>query len=308
MFSMAIKTFSILITTKNRLEELKFTLQKIHHLIERKDVECIICDDGSSDDTFEFIGKNYPKINLIKNEKSRGLIYSRNRLLSLTKANYAISLDDDAHFITENSLELIETYFNENSNCGLIAFRIFWGLTPPGNIIGVEDDEKVKGFVGCGHVWNMKAWKTIPNYPAWFIFYGEEDFSSFQLFKKGWEIHYVPQILVHHRVDIKARKKDKDYKLRLRRSLRSGWYLYLLFYPWNQIPKRFLYTLWIQLKLKVFKGDFSALLAIIQALFDVIFNFPKLINNSNRLTEEEFKTYSELPETKLYWTPKKSHN
>jgi len=305
---MAEKVFSILITTKNRLKDLKYTLSNIRYLIEKQHVECIICDDGSTDGTSNFILEKYPFIQLIRNKKSKGLIYSRNKLLNLTTAKYAISLDDDAHFISKNPLEVIENYFNKNVNCGVISCRIFWGIDKPISILTNEKSKSVKGFVGCGHVWNMKAWKSIPNYPAWFIFYGEEDFAALQLFKKGWEIHYVPEILVHHRVDIKSRKKNKDYRLRLRRSLRSGWYLYLLFYPWNQIPKRFLYTLWIQLKLKVFKGGFKALLAIVQALFDVIFNIPRLIKNSNRLTKEEYKMYSELPETKLYWKPKDSQN
>jgi len=303
---MAAKTFSILITTKNRLKDLEYTLGKISYLIEKQNVECIICDDGSTDGTSNFIIKNYPFIQLIQNKKSKGLIYSRNKLLNLTTAKYAISLDDDAHFISKNPLGTIENYFNKNMNCGVISCRIFWSKDKPILTSTNDKPERVKGFIGCGHVWNMIAWKSIPNYPAWFIFYGEEDFAAFQLFKKEWEIHYVPEILVHHRVDIKSRKKEKDYRLRLRRSLRSGWYLYFLFYPWKQIPKRFLYTLWMQFKLKVFKGDFKALLAIVQALFDVLFNIPRLIKNSNRLSEEEFKTYSKLPDTKLYWTPNDS--
>ncbi|MFK5983526.1 MAG: glycosyl transferase, partial [Flavobacteriaceae bacterium] len=230
----------------------------------------------------------------------------RNRLLNKTTAKYAISLDDDAHFIIDKPLEIIENHFNKYPSCGLISCRIFWGKELPINILLDKKIERVKGFVGCGHIWNMDAWRNIPNYPDWFVFYGEEDFASFQLFKKGWEIHYVPEVLVHHRVDIKARKKDKDYRLRLRRSLRSGWYLYLLFYPINEIPKRFIYTLWIQLKLKVFKGDLKALFGIVQALFDVVWNLPKIIKNSNRLTKSEFEAYSKLPDTKLYWTPKKS--
>lgn len=301
---MKIKKFSILITTKDRLEELKYTLQEIEYLLNRKDVECIICDDGSTDDTSNFIKNTYPAIKLISNKKSKGLIYSRNRLLNLTSANYAISLDDDAHFITENSLGLIENHFNNNKQSGVLAFRIYWGNNPPKEVNTTEQSNKVKGFVGCGHAWNMKAWKEIPNYPDWFIFYGEEDFAAFQLFKKGWEIHYVPEIVVHHRVNIKARKKGKDYQLRLRRSLRSGWYLYFLFYPLNLIPKKFIYTLWVQIKLKVFKGDFKALVAIIQALLDVIYNIPRLIKNSNRLDLVEFKEYSKLPDAKLYWKPK----
>ena len=110
---------------------------------------------------------------------------------------------------------------------------------------------------------------------------------------------------MHHRVDIKSRKKQKDYRLRLRRSLRSGWYLYLLFYPIKEIPRRFLYTLWIQVKKKTFKGDIKATIAIIQALLDIFYNIPKLNQNSNRLTEKEFKLYQELPDTKLYWNPNK---
>lgn len=298
--------FSILITTKNRLEDLKLTLQKINHFLERSDLECIICDDGSTDGTSNYIKTIHPSIHLIRNPKSKGLIYSRNRLLQLTKATYALTLDDDAHIISQNPFEIIERYFETNKQCAVMAFRIFWGTIAPNNLSHTLEIMRVKGFVGCGHVWRMEAWNTIPNYPAWFIFYGEEDFAAFQLFKQGWEVHYHPDILVHHRVDVKSRKNNHDYQQRLRRSLRSGWYLYVLFYPWPFIPKRFLYSLWVQFKNKVLKGDFKAFLAILQALGDVIMNMPRLMKNAHRLSKKEFLAYSRLPETQLYWKPDKN--
>ena len=43
--------FTILITTKNRLEDLIVTLLKINYLLLRDDVACTICDDGSTDGT-----------------------------------------------------------------------------------------------------------------------------------------------------------------------------------------------------------------------------------------------------------------
>ena len=297
--------FSILITTKNRLNELKFTLRKIGYLIENSTVECIICDDGSDDGTFGFIKDNYPDVKLIRNEQSRGLIFSRNTLLGMAKGEYAISLDDDAHFALENPLEIIDAHFKQNTKCAVMAFRIFWGEALPKNLNHSQFKERVRGFVGCGHVWRMEAWKQIPNYPDWFIFYGEEDFASYQLFKKHWEVHYTPDVLVHHRVSIKSRKRQKDYRLRLRRSLRSGWYLYILFYPVSAIPKRGFYTLWIQIKTKVFKGDFRALLAILQALGDLVINFPRLLKHANRLSNKEFNIYSKLEDTKAYWNSKK---
>lgn len=297
--------FSILITTKNRLADLVFTLDKIKPLLDRRDVVCLICDDGSTDGTASFLQVKYPEIELIQNSKSQGLIFSRNRLLHLTTTEFAISLDDDAHFITEKPLESISDHFEKNTHCGLLALRIFWGLEEPVSILTNQKPNRVQGFVGCAHVWRMKTWRDIPAYPAWFIFYGEEDFASYQLFKKNWEIHYLPEVLVHHRVDVKSRRKDLDYGIRLRRSLRSGWYLYFLFYPIRIIPKKMAYSIWIQFKLKVFKGDFEVLKAICLALLDLGLAVPKIIKSTNRLTQQEYHSYQQLDDTKIYWQPEK---
>lgn len=296
-------TFTILLTTKNRKTDLAVTLAKIQTLLVCDWVACIVCDDGSTDDSAVFVQNQYPQIQLIHNKESKGLIYSRNRLLDLVTTEFAISLDDDAHFITANALSVIADYFAANPNCGVLALRIFWGLAAPHTVVTTETPSRVQGFVGCGHVWRMKAWRTIPDYPDWFIFYGEEDFAAYQLFKNNIEIHYLPEVLVHHRVDVKARKNSSDYTLRLRRSLRSGWYLYLLFYPLRMIPRKMAYSIWMQLQLKVFKGDFKALYALILALSDLIFAVPKIIRNANRLTPEEYSIYQKLAPTRVYWKP-----
>ena len=293
--------FSILITTKNRLKDLIFTLKKIEYLINRDDVECIICDDGSTDGTFKYLCENFSQIRLLQNQKSRVYIFNRNKLLNLTTAEFAISLDDDAHFLSDNPLELIEDYFNKYTNCGLIAFRIFWGLNNPKSYFSADKPQRVQGFVGCAHVWRMSAWRKIPSYPEWFVFYGEEEFAAYQLFKKNIEIHYLPTILVQHRVEVKSRKQNADYTVRLRRSLRSGWYLYFMFLPISKIPRKIAYSIWIQLTLKVFKGDFNALKAVTFALLDLILALPKIIKYSNRLTINEFKEFNQLQNTKIYW-------
>jgi len=297
--------FSILITTYNRLSELKITLQSLKPLFYDNVVEFIICIDGSTDNTYEYLKENYPNIKLLHHKKSKGLIASRNELLQLTNADYAISLDDDANFLSTDILKNIEKVFEEYPDCAVQAFSVFWGLNPPDNILNYEKVIRVNQFVGCGHVWNMKAWNSIPNYPEWFIFYGEESFASFQVFKNGMHIYYNPSVLVHHRVSVKNRVFDKDYQVRTRRSLRSGWYLYFLFYPLKLIPRKFAYTLWMQLKNKVFKGDLRATIGVIRALLDVLINLPRLIVNRNRLTLEEFEEFGKLPKLKIYWQPKK---
>lgn len=279
------------------------TLNCLKGHLKDENIVFLICDDGSTDGTSKFLQKNYPTIILVRNERSRGLIFSRNKLMGLVSTPYAISLDDDAHFITSDFLPKVENYFLKYPECGVIAFRIFWGKSEPTSTQTVENAQQVRNFVGCGHAWRMRAWKETTGYPVWFVFYGEEEFASFELFKKKWQIHYLPDVLVHHRVSVRDRKKDPDFYERLRRSIRAGWYNYFLFVPVRAIPRKFLYSFWMQLKLKVFKGEVKVIKVLLLALGDLLLNYPKIKKRSNRLSVEEYGEYMKLAEAKIYWNP-----
>ncbi|OBX21488.1 GT2 family glycosyltransferase [Gelidibacter algens] len=300
---MSYNQFTILITTKNRIDDLKYTLHQLQDIF-RDGVHFIICDDASNDGTSEFLKNSYPEITLISNSVSKGYLFNRNIMLNSVRTSYAISLDDDAHFVSKEALNTLFSYFKLNSTCGLIALRIFWGLQLPEHLKTTEKPRQVNGFVGCGHVWRMEAWNSFSDYPEWFEFYGEEQFAAFQMFKRHWEIHYVPETLIQHRVDMKERKNHKDYITRQHCSLRSGWYLMFLCYPLQIIPKRFVGSLWSQLKRKVFKGNLQALWVIFLALFDVIRHSPKFFTSKFRLSRHEFTLFNSLEESKIYWTPK----
>lgn len=297
------KDFSILITTKNRVEDLKTTLKSIYYLIEKYGVHCIICDDGSNDGTYDFVKSEFNRIEIFRHASSKGLIQSRNKLLEKTTTKYAISLDDDAHFLSDNILDEIDLYFRNNQRCGVLTFRIFWGKNRPKSLKTNQKPHKVNGFVGCGHVWRMEAWNNISNYPGWFLFYGEEQFASMQLFKNNWDIMYIPSILVHHRVDMKARVKNEDYLQRQRRSLRSGWYIYFMCYPKRILFRKFASSLWSQLKRKTIKGDIKATRAIVLALIDLLYHIPYYLTNTYRFTHIEYSDYIKLPEVEIYWKP-----
>ena len=89
----------------------------------------------------------------------------------------------------------------------------------------------------------MDAWRSIPNYPEWFKFYGEENFASFQLFKKGWEIHYLPNILINHRVENIQRQKNDDFYIRRVNALKADWLNIMLFYPFRSAFRLILYSI-----------------------------------------------------------------
>ena len=297
-------TIAILISTKNRKSDLGITLRKIEKLCNRNDVVCVVFDDGSTDGTYEFVQHHFPKVIVHRNQVSKGYLYCRNKMLNETTADYAISLDDDAHFLTENPIEIIEHYFDQNSKCGVIAGRIFWDIVEIENKFSNDKPQVVKGFVGCGHVWRMSAWRDIPNYPEWFQFYGEESFASIQLLKQDWEIHYVPELLVQHRVNrIQRVKSKKNVAFRYRRSLRADWFNYFLFFPYIEIPRKMAYSIWMQFKNKIFKGNLKIIRPLFLAIIDLILAMPKLMKHRNSLSSEEYEKYLKLNEAKIYWKP-----
>jgi len=302
---MEIFKIAILISTKNRCEDLLLTLRKSKHLFS-ENVTWVVFDDGSTDGTFEKIRIHFPEVEIKRNETSKGYIYCRNQMLNETDADYSISLDDDANFLTQNPLDIIISHFNQNPKCGLIATRIYWNKKELMNQYTTDEIQKVKSFIGCGHIWNMKAWREITNYPEWFQFYGEENFASFHLFKNNWEIHYVPELLVQHRVDLKQRSKSKkEFAFRYRRSIRADWYNYFLFFPFRKIPRLMAYSIWMQFKNKIFKGDFKIIFPFLRAILDLFFSMPKLLKNRNALTSDEYNNYLKLNDTKIYWKPEK---
>jgi len=295
--------YEFAISTKNRCEDLLFTLAKIQPLLNEQ-VICVVYDDGSTDRTTETIKQQFPQIKILRNETSKGYMYCRNKMLNESQADFVISLDDDAHFLTQNPIEVIADYFAQNPSCGLIAARIFWDKTQADYLQSNDKPQKVKSFIGCGHIWRMKAWREIPNYPEWFQFYGEENFASYQLFKTQWEVHYVPEILVQHRVDLKERAKDlKSFAFRYRRAIRADWYNYFLFLPLTKIPRLMAYSLWMQCKTKIFKGNFKVISPLFLAIADLFLAVPKLIKHRNALTSEEYTAYAKLNDAKIYWKP-----
>lgn len=296
---------SILISTKNRCADLLFTLQQTHYLLNDQ-VNCVVFDDGSTDGTFEKVRLHFPQVIIHRNERSKGYIYCRNKMLNETDADFAVSLDDDAHFLTANPLAIISHFFEANPKCGLIAARIFWGTEIPQNANSSETSINVKSYVGCGHVWRMEAWRDIPDYPEWFQFYGEENVASLQLFKKNWEIRYVPELLVQHRVDMNERAQStSNMAFRYRRAIRADWYTYFMFFPLNTIPGKMAYSLWMQFRNKIFKGKFEVAKPLFLAVYDLLVTMPKLIANRNPLTSEEYANYLKLNEAKIYWKPEK---
>jgi hypothetical protein len=59
----------------------------------------------------------------------------------------------------------------------------------------------------------------------------------------------------------------------------------------------------MQFKLKVVKGDFTALKSLILGLVDLLAKTPKNIKHRNALTVKEYNNYKLLKPAQIYWYP-----
>src|SRR6266513_765826 len=87
---------SIMITTRNRREELRRTLGKLFELQPAAD-EILICADGCTDGTSQMVRQDFPSCILLENNSQRGSVFSRDRLLRSASADIVLSLDDDSY-------------------------------------------------------------------------------------------------------------------------------------------------------------------------------------------------------------------
>lgn len=123
---------SVLIAVYNQ-EEL--VIKALRSIPKRNDIEIIVCDDGSTDNTLNnvlhYAANNKDRnINIKHNEENKGVAYTVNRLYDLAEGEYVVLLGSDDYFYTEEFEKAIKeldgtdlVYFNLQINDGTI-FRL----------------------------------------------------------------------------------------------------------------------------------------------------------------------------------------
>lgn len=94
-----------------------------------KDWELIMCDDASTDDTFNIAfryTKQYPNIILLRNKENKGLSYTLNKCLSKSQGKYIARMDGDDISLPERfqkQVDILASYNNISIvSCPMLYF------------------------------------------------------------------------------------------------------------------------------------------------------------------------------------------
>ena len=115
---------SAIIPLYNAKNFLSYSLRSIQNQ-NMKDIEIILVNDASTDNTLELIKefmKEDERIRLINNEKNRQILYSKSLAALNSNGKYIIQLDQDDIFIRDDIFDILY-YHAENENLDIVQVR-----------------------------------------------------------------------------------------------------------------------------------------------------------------------------------------
>jgi len=211
---------SIIIVNFNGKDYLKICLESIRKLNYPKDrIELIVVDNGSSDDSTEFLSLNFPQVKVIKNNSNLGFAVANNQGARLASGEYIAFLNNDTKVDDNWLIELLAQVYHSNEVvCAGSKVLSFDGnsLDFVGSMINFEG----KGFqLDYGidiskDVHNQSVFLPFVNGGAmivkkqvfldsggfdedFFAYYEDVDFG-WRLWVLGYKVVFAPKSIVYH--------------------------------------------------------------------------------------------------------------
>ena len=198
----------------------KYLKESLDSLINQtfKNWELIMCDDGSTDNTYN-IAKKYEeefpeKIKLIRNEKNLGLNATLNKCLELAKGKYIARQDGD-DISLPNRLEKEYVFLEKNPQYALVSAKMSyfdengeWGELNIKKIPNKDDFVKGSPFAHAPVLIRKEVLEAVNGYTVDEKLLRVEDYHLwFKIYAKGYIGYNIDEVLYKMRDDKDAYKR-----------------------------------------------------------------------------------------------------
>jgi GT2 family glycosyltransferase len=222
---------SVLIVSFNTCETLRHCLQTLRETSRDVRYETIVIDNASRDGSADMVAKEFPEVSLIRSTENLGFAAANNRGFDIARGHYIALLNSDA-FLSPKALRTALDYLQQHPRAALVGARLtgshgewqpsarmipnLWdhlftlsGLSakyPQSRLFGRIDrtwanpdaDAKVDWVPGAFSLIRRSVLDKIGLFDERFFLYYEEVDLCLRIQKAGYEVWYLPEIVVIH--------------------------------------------------------------------------------------------------------------
>ncbi len=223
----------VVIPTRNRLEDLLLTLERIGRDAYPR-VEVSVYDDASDVDPRPALAARFPHVRVFRSERRVGPCELRNRLVAASRGEIIVGLDDDCSFETPDAFAKIVSIFAGRPQLGLLSCRVRRAdgtLWPPHR---GEPLRETTNFIACGFAMRRTAYEAVGGFDPAVFRSGEERDLAIRLLDAGFEIRHTDEIVADHRESA----ADRDHQFIHAHALRNELLFVLRYAPAVSLPWR----------------------------------------------------------------------
>ncbi len=206
--------------------------------------EVIVADDGSSDDSVEFIKRKYPQIVLLAHPKNSGFSTNINSGLKLAQFDLVLALNNDVslereyflkqlhHFHSEDTFGVMGALLDPKTHAvtdgAKLAEQSFFGaIRSTKNIVRNDDTPMLSFFLsGANALMDRKKLAAIGFFDEVFNpFYNEDVELSLRAWRMNWKCYFEPKAHAYHACSSTIKKVSNKELIRII-SLRNRFVLH----------------------------------------------------------------------------------
>ena len=198
-------TVSIMITTRNRIEDLKRTLRVLSTLNPAPD-EIFVTADGCTDGTTDFVKSEFPNAKLIVNERTLGSVASRDRMMREARGDLVLGLDDDSHPEQLDCIAHVIPLFEKRPQLAVLHFPQRTDEYPETLVQTDFGPERLTRTFPIGAaVLRRSTYLQLPGFDSRFFHAYEEPDYALQCVSAGYEVLFSPIVTIRHHYSGQAR-------------------------------------------------------------------------------------------------------
>ncbi|MFA6241625.1 MAG: glycosyltransferase family 2 protein, partial [Candidatus Hydrogenedentales bacterium] len=180
-------------------------------------LEIVVVDDGSTDDTAEFVHRHFPKVRVIRQEKNRGFCAAVNAGIRTAATEFIILLNNDMTVHSKFVAWLVHAA--DTSDAALFAPLVLFrdDLTyiycagdrqltngRPESIgyrsfeSGFQEPDEIFGVSAGAALYRREVFEQVGLFDEWFYAYFEDSDFSFRARLAGFKTKFVRAALAYH--------------------------------------------------------------------------------------------------------------